>query len=318
MPYIAPEIITEAKRMDLLTYLRHYEPQELVHFSDGVYTTRTHDSLKISNGKWMWWSQGVGGKSALDYLIKVKGLTFLDAVRTIMGDAAVSPVPCTEPKPEKPKALLLPDKNDSANKVIEYLFGRGIDYEIIYDCIQKGLIYESLPHHNAVFVGRDESGTARYAAYRATNPLRIMGDAEGSDKHFSFRLVGTNKDEVHLFECAIDLLSFATLKKLDGSDWRALNLVSLAGVYLPKIKFEDSKIPIALESYLTVNPNTKHIILHLDNDVVGRNIARTLCVILPDHYEVVDAPPPTGKDVNDFLCSRLGINRNRERSHEHR
>ena len=126
MPYIAPEIITEAKRMDLLTYLRHYEPQELVHFSGGVYTTRTHDSLKISNGKWMWWSQGVGGKSALDYLIKVKGLTFLDAVRTIMGDAAVSPVPCTEPKPEKPKALLLPDKNDSANKVIEYLFGRGI------------------------------------------------------------------------------------------------------------------------------------------------------------------------------------------------
>ena len=26
MPYIAPEVITEAKRMDLLTYLREYEP----------------------------------------------------------------------------------------------------------------------------------------------------------------------------------------------------------------------------------------------------------------------------------------------------
>ena len=25
MPYIAPEVITEAKRMDLLTYLRTYE-----------------------------------------------------------------------------------------------------------------------------------------------------------------------------------------------------------------------------------------------------------------------------------------------------
>ena len=30
MPYIAPEVITEAKRMDLLTYLREYEPGELV------------------------------------------------------------------------------------------------------------------------------------------------------------------------------------------------------------------------------------------------------------------------------------------------
>lgn len=54
MPYIAPEVITEAKRMDLLTYLREYEPGELVKFSSNTYTTRTHDSLKISNGKWMW------------------------------------------------------------------------------------------------------------------------------------------------------------------------------------------------------------------------------------------------------------------------
>lgn len=62
MPYIAPEVITEAKRMDLLTYLREYEPGELVKFSSNTYTTRTHDSLKISNGKWMWWSRGIGGQ----------------------------------------------------------------------------------------------------------------------------------------------------------------------------------------------------------------------------------------------------------------
>ena len=83
MPYIAPEVITEAKRMDLLTYLREYEPGELVKFSSNTYTTRTHDSLKISNGKWMWWSRGIGGKSALDYLIKVRGMDFVGAVQTI-------------------------------------------------------------------------------------------------------------------------------------------------------------------------------------------------------------------------------------------
>ena len=84
MPYIAPEVITEAKRMDLLTYLRTYEPNELVRYSGNTYCTREHDSLKISNGKWMWWSRGIGGKSALDYLIKVKGLDFVEAVETIM------------------------------------------------------------------------------------------------------------------------------------------------------------------------------------------------------------------------------------------
>lgn len=316
MPYIAPEVVAEAKRMDLLTYLRYFEPQELVHFSGSTYTTRTHDSLKISNGKWMWWSQGIGGRNALDYLVKVKGLSFLDAVKTIMGNASTLPIPCITQEPEKPKVLLLPDKSASNNRVTEYLFGRGIDYEIICDCIQNGLIYESLPYHNAVFVGRDESGVPRYAAYRATNSLRIMGDAEGSDKRFSFRLVGTDETEVHLFECAVDLLSFATLTKLDGGDWREKNLVSLAGVYSPKKNMEEIKIPLALESFLEIKPNIKRIVLHLDNDAIGRKATAAMRVKLSDRYEVVDVPPPAGKDFNDFLCSRLGINRNKERGYE--
>jgi hypothetical protein len=89
MPYIEPEVIAEAKQMDLLTYLQNYEPQELVHFSGSTFCTRTHDSLKISNGKWMWHSRGIGSRSALDYLMKVNGMSFTDAVEQIMGRAAV-------------------------------------------------------------------------------------------------------------------------------------------------------------------------------------------------------------------------------------
>ena len=44
MPYIAPEVITEAKRMDLLTYLREYEPGELVKFSSNTYTCLLYTS----------------------------------------------------------------------------------------------------------------------------------------------------------------------------------------------------------------------------------------------------------------------------------
>ena len=90
MPYVAPVVVQRVKQIDLLTYLKNYEPYELVHFSGNTYTTRTHDSLKISNGKWMWWSRGIGGRSALDYLIKVRGYDFMQAVQTIAEQVQMS------------------------------------------------------------------------------------------------------------------------------------------------------------------------------------------------------------------------------------
>ena len=65
--YYKPEEIQQAKIIDLLTYLRRYEPQELVHISGNSYCTRTHDSLKISNGKWYWFSRGIGGTVNQDF-----------------------------------------------------------------------------------------------------------------------------------------------------------------------------------------------------------------------------------------------------------
>lgn len=314
MPYIAPEVITEAKRMDLLTYLREYEPGELVKFSSNTYTTRTHDSLKISNGKWMWWSRGVGGKSALDYLIKVRGMDFVQAVQTIMGNGSVSFPTCKNIKSYEEQPLLLPQKSPTTEVVFDYLFGRGIDYEIINHCLEQELIIESLPYHNAVFIGYDENKEPKYAAYRATNQSRIMGDCTGSKKQYSFRLTAENTGEVHLFECAIDLLSYATLMKLEGKDWRQFNLVSLAGVYSPKQKIEDSKVPVTLGRLLEKDKTIRRSVLHLDNDIAGRKATKALQTILSDKYEVVDDPPQYGKDVNDFLCKRLGIKDKTERS----
>lgn len=41
--------ISQAREMDLLTYLMQNDPGNLVHISGGEYCTREHDSLKISN-----------------------------------------------------------------------------------------------------------------------------------------------------------------------------------------------------------------------------------------------------------------------------
>ena len=317
MGYVTREMIDRAKKMDLLTYLQTYEPQELVHFGGNTYCTREHDSLKISNGKWCWFSRGIGGKTALDYLIKVKELPFTEAVEQIVGRAAERPsVFHARAQPEKPKTLLLPPKSNSNTRVIAYLKSRGIDGGLIEQCIRSGQLYESLPYHNAVFVGMDRNGTPRYACLRGIG-TDFKGEATGSDKRFSFALPATGESRMLcVFESAIDLLSYATLAKMEGRDWHKLNLVSLSGVYSPNRETEKSKVPVTLKNLLEKNKNINRIVLHFDNDIAGRKAANALKIKLKDRYEVVDDPPKCGKDVNDFLCIKLGISKKNERSFE--
>ena len=304
-----PAVIEQARQMDLLSYLRAYEPSNLKRVAGNVYCTSEHDSLKISNGKWYWWSRGFGGVSALDYLIKVKEYSFVEAVETLTGRIADWKPPPPAPKKDEPKVLLLPPKNKDSDRVTEYLFGRGIDYQLIQDCIADGTIYESADYHNAVFVGKDENGTPKYAACRGTMGSFKL-DASGSDKRYSFRLLAKEPTtSVHLFEAAVDLLSYATYLKCEGKDYRAENLLSLSGVYQPKKELSESKIPIALITYLKANPQIKTIFLHLDNDKTGRLCSAALKELLQKDYKIVDAPPPVGKDINDFLLSYLGIAR---------
>ena len=309
MPYIEPEAILQAKRMDLLTYLQNYEPNELVHVSGNVYCTKTHDSLKISNGKWCWFSRGIGGKSALDYLIKVNGFSFVEAVEQIVGQAAVrSPVFHRQETTKLERKLILPERNENNEKVKAYLEGRGIHQVIINYCIKTKRLYEETKHHNAVFVGCDLEGVPRYGVVRGTSGIRYLGEVLGSDKHFSFFIpVRAESNTLHLFESAIDLLSFATLELFEGKDWRSENQLSLAGVYPPKKDGTLMNTPIALSQYLKDRPHIKTIKLHLDNDYVGRMATKALIASLSNYYTVINEPPKNGKDYNDQLCSLVGL-----------
>lgn len=309
MPYIPPETVSKAREMDLLTYLRNYEPDELVHFGGSTYCTREHDSLKISNGKWCWFSRGIGGTSALDYLIKVKDVPFLEAVERITGQAAAQPpVFVSRTKQEVPKVLLLPKAGQDNDRVKNYLAGRGIDQELISFCVQTGRLYESEPYHNAVFVGMDSAGKARYANLRGIGS-DFIGDANGSDKRYSFGIPAAGQSNtLHLFESAIDLLSFGTLLKMEGIDWRRDNLLSLAGVYKPRNRVDDSTLPAALKQYLADNPHIQRVFLRLDNDHAGWLAARTIQTLLSKQGLVSAARfPPKGKDYNDYLCIRRGL-----------
>jgi hypothetical protein len=309
MPYVSPEAILQAKQMDLLTYLQNYEPNELVHVSGNVFCTKTHDSLKISNGKWCWFSRGIGGKSALDYLIKVKEIPFVEAVEQIVGQVAVrSPAFHRQENKKQEKKLILPERNINNDKVKAYLEGRGIHSVIIDYCIKTKRLYEGKEHNNCVFVGYDLDDVPRYGVVRGTSGIRYLGEVLGSDKHFSFSIpASAESDTLHLFESAIDLLSFATLELFEGKDWRSTNQLSLAGVYPPKKDDTPMNTPLALSQYLKNRPHIRTIKLHLDNDYVGKMATKALIVALTNAYTVIDEPPKNGKDYNDQLRNLVGL-----------
>lgn len=309
MGYVTPEQIAQAKELDLLTYLRSYEPDNLVHFSGNTYCTREHDSLKISNGKWNWFSRGIGGKTALDYLIKVQGFSFTQAVETLVGRAAVLPPVSYAPKPDPPRKLVMPELNSNSDRALNYLMGRGIHPVILDYCLENKLLAETKKYHNALFAGYDREGKLRYAALRGTMG-DFKGEVTGSDKHYSFLLADDPSARgVHLFESAIDAMSYATLLLMSGREWRQTPLLSLAGVYQTK---RENVVPVALSRYLQEHPNVQTLRLHLDNDEVGRGAAAGIMGGLKDRYTVLDQPTPSGKDVNEFLQKRLGIYRKKE------
>jgi len=298
MPGVTREQITRAKEINILDYVLQNEPDNVKRIGN-TYYLKDHDSFRISNGLWKWESQGIGGKNVVDYLIKVRGYCFVDAVRHLAGDEiplarTVVPkarMPTEERSIIEREPLKLPHRFENNNRVIEYLKSRGIDETLIQDCIRKNILYESADFHNAVFVGRDESGKARFATLRGTFG-DLKRDAEGSDKRYSFCLPPKNPKSgtVFVFESPIDLLSYDTLCKLGNIEpqdgWR----LSLGGTSMLAlshlIEQQKFKAPIA------------HCVVCTDNDTAGH-------IAFSEIFEKltikVSRSIPVGKDWNETL-----------------
>ena len=310
--FIPKELVKKAKEIDLLTYFMNKNPSELVKKGLGTYSLKAHDSVIISNNLWHRFSTNQAGKTAVDYLIKVEKMTFLEAVNDVLNMNVKTYIVSKNGTKNELKQIVIPEKADTNKDVIDYLKNRGIDEDIIIECINKKLIYQENKTKNVVFVGYDNNGNIKYAGCRSTNDKRIMRDAKGSSKEYSFRLLSNIKNStIHIFESAIDLLSYATMLKIKGYDYKNHNLIALAGVYQPSSNIEQSKVPKALQNYLNKYPNVQDIVLHLDNDRAGREATKALIFALKK-YNVYDIPAPYGKDINDYLCFKLGLKKRQE------
>ena len=290
------QIAKETDLPELLTHLG-YQVRRIGRY----HTTAEMDSLRIKDRrKWFRYSQNTGG-DAITFLQQFCGKSFPEAVEYLLafhGRARDSPdkaAPSVK-RDEVQKPFTLPPRNADDRRVFAYLHKRGIAPQVIRQFLNSGLLYEDAVHHNCVFVGRDESGQAKYAGLRGTYDLDgpgFKGDAPGSDKNTAFSLPhDPRSDLVLVFEAPVDLMSYLTLHR------DTTNAVALCGLY-------DG----ALQTYLQAHPEIRRIALCLDADEPRQKVARKLQEKYQlQGYAVTVEKPRCGKDWNEYLqrkiCSR--------------
>ncbi|MDR1820834.1 MAG: DUF3991 and toprim domain-containing protein [Oscillospiraceae bacterium] len=309
MAGVSAERAAAAKELDLLSYLQYCEPQELRRSGSHEYRSVSHGSLVISRGLWFWNRGGFGGKTALDYLIKVRGMGFTEAVDTVLGSRAAPALslPAQKPEPRERRKFTLPPPTQFASRALSYLHGRGISAEVVGACLQNGTIYESRDKGKTVcvFVGHDGAGIPRFAHMRGIYE-KYHRDADGSDKRFSFSLPAKDPDSAALsvFEAPADALSHACL--FPETDCHRLSLGGTSDV--------------ALTAFLERNPHIAEVSLCLDADEAGQTAARKIQAALagnrPDVSASID-PPRHGKDYNDMLLRAIQSERERSPRSRH-
>ena len=286
MAWVTEEEYQAAKQVRAYEYLQTYQPGRLKKTrTRNEWQLQDHDSFKINEitSKWHWKSRGIGGMSALRFLMQVDGMGYTEAVKILCEQTPVY-VSRAEPAPRK-KPFSLPFPNDSFYRVRRYLNQRGIRDEVLDYCVQLGILYESAPYHNAVFVGMDEQGEAKYAFLRGIYDSRgksFRMEQEGSNKQYSFCVPPLGKSHrVAVYEACIDALAHMTLEDGRTDKYR----LSLGGIAAPKEGAERAtkkmKRPDALEYFLKEHPEVTEIELCTDNDFAGR----WACAQLKEQYE---------------------------------
>ena len=284
--FYTQEQIDRANRADIADFLR--TQGETLERAGNEYRWKRHDSLTVRENKWYRHSQSKGG-GPIDFVMEFYGRSFTEAVQLLTGELGEGKPEQTAPPPLSD--FRLPPRSPDPGQVKRYLTeARRIDEDVTGFFLSTGDIYEEAAHHNAVFVGRDESGIPRYAHQRGTaGSFRL--DVKGSDKAFNFCYRGEG-ERLFVFEAPIDLLSFLCLFK---KDWQKQSYLALGGV--------GEK---ALLRFLSDRPNIKTVYLCLDSDEAGNDACSRLAELVPEGL-TVHRLVPLFKDWNEVLQRRAEI-----------
>ena len=253
--------------------------------------------VTIRGNLWYHQYEQVGG-DAVDFVRRFYNKSYPEAMEYLLGGSggtlAVSP---SVQKEEKP--FVLPPKNDNMRRVFAYLLNcRGIDREVLYAFVHKGMIYESADYHNTVFVGFDSNGNAKHAHKRGTgSESSYKGNVTGSQPEFSFHWYGQS-DRLYLFEAPIDMLSFISMQK---EGWRQHSYAASCSVS-DRVLFQ----------MLKDNPNIRQVVLCLDSDEPGQTAAKRIADKLFVQGTASEILVPVHKDWNEDLLTAVSLSISKE------
>jgi len=251
--------------------------------------------VSINGNEWFSQYELVGG-GAVNFVQKFFGLSYPDAVRSLLGNNAGEEVvgerkqPAIKPK----KPFELPEKHTDMRRVYGYLMHeRMIDRQVINRFVADGLIYEDAKYHNAVFVGNDRNGKTVHAHKRATSPKSdFKGNLESSIAEYSFHFDGSS-EYLFVFEAPIDMLAYISIHK---KGWDNHSYVALC-----------STADRAALQMLKDNPNLKTVYLCLDNDNAGQLGSERISKAIHELGEyTVWRVPPQNKDWDEDLKALNG------------
>ena len=267
----------QAKQIDLAVFLKNRG--EPIKRSGREYEWEGHH-VTLRGNRWYDHYNQKGG-TAIDFVCEYYKMAYPDAVQYLLG---------IEPSAIYRKEFELPVRNNNMRRVFAYLMKqRCIDRNTIYHFAHLNLLYEDAKYHNAVFVGRDQSGKARHAHKKSTSVYdgSYRGNQAGSDIDYSFHHIGKD-DTIYAFEAPVDMLSFISM---NPASWQSSSYVALCSVSGRALFYQ-----------LRTNPHIQKIILCLDNDTAGKEAAARITNELADMgYINVSTMLPESKDWNEEL-----------------
>ena len=309
MEYRKPtqEQLERAKNADIIEFLKSYMGFEFKQ-SGKYYQCKQHNSLVVYPDRkgFVWNSQNIAGGDTIDFLRKVEGKSFPEAIETIVGEklsGKYTPAPKYKSESEP---LVLPEKAEGKySRVFAYLSQtRGISADVISDFMKSKQLYQDV-RGNCVFVGLDEKGTAKFASVRGTlTGKQYRGDCKNSDKKYAFNQLGEDRSRLYVFEAPIDLMSHCTMtdNAYGKGAYKKQTRLALCG-----------SSDVALEAYLARHKEVKALNFRLDNDEAGRTAVK----IYKEKYEAkgyeVNFVFSKNKDVNeDLLLAQKQLNNNKK------
>ncbi|MCQ4725669.1 DUF3991 and toprim domain-containing protein [Anaerotignum faecicola] len=280
-------------------------------------STGEHDSISVRRNRW-YDHKNMRGGYPLKFMQEFYGMNFRTAMKELLNGEEPELGRKKNTEQEKTKVseetevngntakcedgtkkseFKLPEKDGNMKRVFAYLLKtRFLDKDVVKSFVEQKTLYQEKEHGNIVFVGTDKDGVPKSACKKSTaeQAKGFRMTVAGSDCRYGFCWRG-DSNKLYVFEAAIDLMSFITLK---NGDWKTDNFLALDGLS-----------PKPLLQFLEEQKNIHEIFLYLDYDAAGIEACDKLKDILIEKgyvAEKIKRECPLYKDWNEQLKAEHG------------